>query len=163
MKFGLIIAYRYIILLTILFGCGVAETTDYTQPNYSAGLYLPHGFEAVAVIDSLEGRAREIAVNDNGDVYVKISYPDERGGCAVLRDNDGDGKADQVERFGIYEKTDGGGYQTAMRIHDGYLYFSSNLEVYRHRLTPGKMEAVLPQDMCKHKSWVKVVTEGAAV
>ena len=43
----------------------------------NGGLLLPQDFEAVVVVDSLGG-ARHIAVNDNGDIYVKLraSYPD---------------------------------------------------------------------------------------
>lgn len=139
MKFGKITTYASLFWLILLSRCGIPEGTDFTVPNQSQGLFLPHGFKATVVIDSLKERAREIAVNDNGDVYVKLRSPSEQGGCAVLRDSDGDGRADVIEKFGIYEKTDGGGYQTAMRVNNGYLYFSTNLEVYRYKLTPGKM------------------------
>jgi glucose/arabinose dehydrogenase/mono/diheme cytochrome c family protein len=103
----------------------------------NGGLYLPSGFEAVVVVDSLPGRARHIAVRDNGDIYVKsrFSTPDARN--AALRDTNGDGKADMIETFGQYEKERH--YGTAMRIHDDYLYFSSELVVYRQKLTPGKL------------------------
>ena len=37
----------------------------------NGGLFLPDGFEAVVVVDSLPGRARHLAVNENGDIYVK--------------------------------------------------------------------------------------------
>jgi hypothetical protein len=41
----------------------------------NGGLILPDGFEAVVVVDSLPGRARHLAVNENGDIYVKaVSY-----------------------------------------------------------------------------------------
>ncbi|MEJ7682382.1 MAG: hypothetical protein WKG06_31930 [Segetibacter sp.] len=39
----------------------------------NGGLYLPTGFEAVVVADSI-GPARHIAVNDNGDIYVKLRF-----------------------------------------------------------------------------------------
>lgn len=103
----------------------------------NGGLMLPGNFEAVVVVDSLGG-ARHIAVNDNGDIYVKLraAYPD--GGNVALRDENNDGKADVIKKFGIY--TDSGSYGTAMRIHNGYLYFSSASTVYRCKLTPGKLE-----------------------
>lgn len=102
----------------------------------NGGLLLPDGFEAVVVVDSLEGRARHLAVNENGDVYVKALLPKVPGNIA-LRDTTGDGKADIVEYFGDYKGD--GRYGTAMRIHNGYLYFSSQLVVYRMKLTPGKL------------------------
>jgi glucose/arabinose dehydrogenase len=102
----------------------------------NGGLFLPENFEAVVVVDSLKGRARQIAVNDNGDIYVKSRYGKESGNSA-LRDTNHDGKADIIESFGDYKST--GEYGTAMRIQNGYLYFSSELVVYRHKLTPGKL------------------------
>jgi len=37
----------------------------------NGGLTFPDGFEAVVVVDSL-GPARHLAVNNNGDIYVKL-------------------------------------------------------------------------------------------
>ncbi|HEX8038094.1 MAG TPA: cytochrome C, partial [Chryseosolibacter sp.] len=84
----------------------------------NGGLFLPDGFEAVVVVDSLKGRARHIAVNDNGDIYVKARFPAE-GGNIALRDTTGDGKADIIQPFGDYKRD--GSYGTAMRIYNGYL------------------------------------------
>ena len=115
----------------------------------NGGLLLPGGFEAVVVVDSLPGKARHLAVNDNGDIYVKLMHTVKERGNAALRDDDGDGKADIIEFFGKY---DDWGYGTAMRIHNGYLYFSSELVVYRiklqqRRLLPDeKMEVILTDD-----------------
>jgi len=103
----------------------------------NGGLVLPGNFEAVVVVDSLPGRARHIAVNSNGDIYVKLRFPDSIGGNAALRDTNRDGRADIIEKFGNYN--DKGSYGTAMRIHNGYLYFSSELNVFRYKLTPGKL------------------------
>ena len=102
------------------------------------GLFLPDGFQALVVVDSLNGQARHIAVNSNGDIYVKARNHRLNGGYGniALRDTNGDGKADIIAPFGKY---DGHTYGTAMRIHDGYLYFSSELIVYRMRLKPGQL------------------------
>lgn len=102
----------------------------------NGGLFLPDGFEAVVVVDSLKGRARHIAVNDNGDIYVKARFPRE-GGNIALRDTTGDGKADIVVQFGDYRAD--GTYGTGMRIYNGYLYYSSQLVVYRSKLKPGQL------------------------
>jgi hypothetical protein len=56
------------------------------------------------VADSI-GRARHIAVNDNGDIYVKLTFNDAmngRGGTVGLRDTNYDGKADTTAYFGDY-------------------------------------------------------------
>ena len=103
----------------------------------NGGLFLPGGFKAVVVVDSLNGRARHLAVNSNGDVYVKLRFPDSSGGNAALRDIDNDGKADIIKTFGDYE--DKNQYATSMRIHEGYLWFSSVTKIFRQKLTPEKL------------------------
>src|SRR5690349_14239610 len=61
------------------------------------GLFLPAGFEAVVVADSV-GSARHLAVNDNGDIYVKLRFiKDDKGGNVALRDTNQDGKADIIQ------------------------------------------------------------------
>jgi glucose/arabinose dehydrogenase/mono/diheme cytochrome c family protein len=100
----------------------------------NGGLVLPGGFSALVVTDSIDGGARHLAISEWGDIYVKLRIAN-RGGNAALRDTDGDGRADILEKFGQYPER--GNYGTAMRIHDGYLYFSSQLVVYRFRLDSG--------------------------
>lgn len=99
----------------------------------NGGLFLPDGFEALVVVDSLKGRARHLAVRDNGDIYVKLRFPDSVGGNAALRDTDNDGKADIIKTFDDY--LDRSSYGTAMRIHNDYLYFSSVTRIFRQKLT----------------------------
>jgi glucose/arabinose dehydrogenase len=114
----------------------------------NGGLVLPGNFEAVVVADST-GSARHIAVNDNGDIYVKLRSPRPKG-ILALRDEDNDGKAETREVFGNYKDT--GDYGTAMRLHKGYMYFSTAGEVYRIKLTPGalvpdgKVELIVKDD-----------------
>ncbi|MGC1241812.1 MAG: c-type cytochrome [Chryseosolibacter sp.] len=138
------------VMLLMVSGCKPsAEMPVADQDN--GGLHLPQGFQALVVTDSI-GPARHLAVNDNGDIYVKhISSDKERGGNVALRDTTGDGKADVIARFGGLEDKRTS-YGTGMTIHDGYLYFSSALNVYRNKLTPGKLipesqtEVVLADD-----------------
>ncbi len=132
----------YIIAVCILFS--IISFTAFQNNKHvpavgsrNGGLILPGGFEAIVVVDSLEGRARHLAVNSNGDIYVKLRFPDSIGGNVALRDTDKDGRADIIQKFGNYD--DKGSYGTAMRIHNGYLYFSSELNVFRYKLTPGKL------------------------
>ena len=123
----------------------------------NGGLFLPADFEAVVVADSV-GPARHIAVNDNGDIYVKLRYSKPgMGGNLALRDSTGDGKIDIIRRFGDYNNQ--GSLSNAMRIHNGYLYFASELVIYRIKLTPGKlvpegkMEVVLTDDHPHGSHW----------
>jgi glucose/arabinose dehydrogenase/mono/diheme cytochrome c family protein len=102
-------------------------------------LAVPDGFEVVVVADSV-GKARHLAVKDNGDVYVKLRFAKPEGENVALRDTDGDGKADIISLWGNY----GGesNYGTGMRIHKGYIYVSTAGEVYRHKLS----EELLPSE-----------------
>jgi glucose/arabinose dehydrogenase/mono/diheme cytochrome c family protein len=99
-------------------------------------LAVPDGFEVTVVADSV-GRARHLAINDNGDIYVKLRGVTPEGGNAVLRDTTGDGKADIIKYFGTYK--DPGNYGTAMRIYNGYIYFTTTGTVYRNKLVAGEM------------------------
>jgi glucose/arabinose dehydrogenase len=116
----------------------------------NGGLILPDGFKATVVADSLPGAARHLAVNSNGNIYVKLRFPDAIGGNILLRDNNGDGKADMIKKFGNYD--DKGSYGTGMRIHKGYLYFSSEINVYRVKLDPNKLIPNGPLELIVHDS-----------
>lgn len=105
----------------------------------NAGLILPGGFAAVSVIDSI-GRARHLAVNSNGDIYVKLTFNETmrgKGGTVALRDENGDGKADILAYFGANK--DEGGLPAGMSIYDGYLYTSTVKYVIRNKLVPGQL------------------------
>ena len=102
----------------------------------NGGLFLPGGFEAVVVVDSI-GSARHLAVNSNGDIYIKMRHADERGENIAMRDTDNDGKADIIKRFGVFDKD--GHYATEMRIYNDYLYYSTASKVIRQKLTPGEL------------------------
>lgn len=99
------------------------------------GIKLPAGFKAVVVAEKL-GRARHVVVNANGDLYVKLERLRSGKGIVRLRDTDKDGRADDSSLFGNY-----GG--TGIAIKNGYLYASSNSEVFRYKLNE-KNEVVNP-------------------
>ena len=125
----------YFLLMTGLVQCKSPALPPHDPVN--GGLELPGDFEAVVVIDSLDGAARHLVVNSNGDIYVKLRFPSPLGGNAALRDTDNDGKADVIKFFDDY--LDRSSYGTSMRIHNGYLYFSSVTRVFRQKLTPGQL------------------------
>lgn len=126
-----------LVLSILLTNC--TNKQAFVIPNTDAdngGLYLPDGFGALVVADSV-GPTRHLAVNANGDIYAKLRITTGNLGNVALRDTDNDGKADISQRFGDYPND--GSFATEMRIHDGYLYFSSELVVYRQKLTPTKL------------------------
>ena len=59
----------------------------------------------------------------------QIVPQDSEGGVAALRDTNGDGRADLIERFGR------GDVDTGLAIHDDTIYFSSAVAVYALPLT----------------------------
>lgn len=103
------------------------------------GLFLPENFKSVVVVDSMEETVRHMAVTGEGLVYAKLRNAGDGGSIAVLKDNNNDGLADVVEKFGGYGGREKWSYATAMRIYNGYLYHSSDLVVYRYKLKPGTM------------------------
>lgn len=161
--------YQRIVALLFLVLAGIQCTQQKGLPAGdpdNGGLTLPDGFEAVVVIDSIPGKARHLAIRDNGDVFVKLRKSTEEGGCAVLRDKNNDGKADLVEYFGKYQEVESWSLQTGIRFYEDYIYFSSDLDVYRMKLprfgmTPkGEMELVLHDDHehGKHEHIAKPIT-----
>jgi len=147
----------FLFLLTVsAIQCNVRTELPKGDPG-NGGLFLPDNFEAVVVTDSI-GPARHIAVNDNGDIYVKLSHSKKgEGGNVALRDINKDGKADSIVYFGEYDNK--GSLSNCMRIHNGYLYFASELVIYRNQLTPGKlipeskMEVVFTDDHKHGRHW----------
>ncbi len=100
---------------------------------------LPPGFVATIFHPGL-GPTRHVAIRDNGDVYVAREYRLDMpmfgqeagyGALLALRDTDGDGVADIVKEFGPRTVT------TEVVIHEGWLYFGTELAVYRIELDDG--------------------------
>ena len=90
------------------------------------GIRLPPGFRATVFAD-VEGYGRHMAMRDDGTLYYALTVRLGRGsnmGVVALRDTDGDGAADVMQRFA----TEIPG--TALQFHDGYLYFGSKTAVY---------------------------------
>lgn len=153
--------YKYLVLLLLIFASckneqklnsdevmkperaneNVTNSENNNSPSLQAntvngGLFLPDDFRALVVVDSI-GPSRHLAVRDNGDIYVKLRTDKGTLGNMALRDTNNDGKADIKELFGGYPND--GTFATEMRIHKGYLYFSSELRVYRQKLSPSKL------------------------
>ena len=118
------------------------KTIMLPPPKPDVTLTLPAGFTATVFADGL-GKARHIATTANGYVYVKLDG--NRNGKTIVRlkDNNGDGIADQEVDFGNFKGT-------GIGVKDGYLYASSDTEVYRFKLNadgvvenPAKPELII--------------------
>lgn len=139
MKTFLSSLFRFLYLfvaMASIFSCGSPGGTEapsayFTADEDNAGLQLAPGMKAYVVAENL-GRGRHLAVNANGDIYMNLREPHEKGGIVALRDTDGDGRADQVDYFGDF-----GG--TGMAFNNGYLYASNDSTVFRFSFSSGNL------------------------
>lgn len=92
----------------------------------NAGLTLPAGFSALIAADNT-GQARHIAVTKEGDIYVKLAQARDGKSILFLQNANKDGKMEKQTGFADY-----GG--TGMYLKNGYLYASSDEEVFRYKL-----------------------------
>jgi len=123
-----------LVLLLTAIGFGIFSFTNISNPgkikqghnhgNDNSGLTLPDGFSASIVANHL-GQVRHIAVTKEGDIYAKLGRTKDGKGILFLKNRNGN--LEEQNGFGDY-----GG--TGMRIHDGYLYASSNTDVFRYKL-----------------------------
>ena len=108
----------------------LASTSTFAQkikPDAdNAGLTLPAGFAALKVAENV-GRTRHITVNKQGAIYAKLERLDNGKGIAVLKDTDGDGRAETKTTFASY-------IGTGIAIKGNYLYAASNKEVFKYAL-----------------------------
>ena len=93
----------------------------------NGGITLPNGFCATVFADSLAG-PRHITVAPNGDVFVAL----QSGGIMALRDRNGDGVADERNKFGDFHASE-------VALFDGYLYTENGSDILRFKLAPGSL------------------------
>src|ERR1700761_579990 len=79
------------------------------------------------VVAETGARARHLTVTPQGDILVKLARPTKDGKAILVLHQESDGKAKIIDGFANY-----GG--TGIYIKDGYLYASSNEEVFRYKL-----------------------------
>jgi glucose/arabinose dehydrogenase/cytochrome c5 len=122
-----------------------ARSAEAKCPQPDSGITLPTGFCATVFADKI-GHARQMAVAADGTVFVNtwsgVYYnddtPPEGGFLVALKDTDGDGKADEVERFGptFAEGAHGG---TGIYIHKDGLYAEESDKIVRYQLKDGEV------------------------
>jgi len=114
-----------------------------TCPGDNGGLSLAPGFCATIFADNV-GHARHMTVGADGTVYVNtwsglyygFDKPPDGGFLLALKDADGDGKAESIQRFGdgVAQKATGG---TGIALYNGAIYAEQNDYVLRFALTDG--------------------------
>ena len=113
-KFFKIIKFFFGITLLLIYSC--------QNNNYNTIINLPDGFVSTVYVDSIAESVRHMAVKKNGDLYVKFRRQSDDGILAAVRDNNHDGYADSIVKFGQYHNPQRGSYSTGSRIYKGYLY-----------------------------------------
>jgi glucose/arabinose dehydrogenase len=124
----------------LIFATSVSRASDHTDPVFSdtskvmkltpsksdVTLTLPAGFKATVFADGL-GKARHITVTSSGYVYVKLASSKKGNTIVRLKDTNGDGVADEEIDFGSFKGT-------GIKVKNGWLYASSDEEVYRFKM-----------------------------
>ncbi|MGN6803062.1 MAG: PQQ-dependent sugar dehydrogenase [Ginsengibacter sp.] len=116
-------------------------TEKKSAPLPKADLKLSEGFSVTIIADSL-GPLRHMAINNNGDIYVTLSFLKDGNGIYFLSDTDHNGTIDIKTGFAHYPGT-------GIRIKNGYLYSASNSAVYRYKLNDkGEVDtSVAPEEI----------------
>jgi hypothetical protein len=115
--------------LSLLFtACSSDKTktaqTDSTATDSGANLTLPAGFSAAVIAHDL-GSVRHIAITPQGGIYVK--HKSAGGNAGILYLTEANGAATVKTSFGTFDGT-------GIYVKNGYLYASSDEEVFRFKL-----------------------------
>ena len=121
----------------------------------NAGLTLPSGFNASIIADNL-GAVRHITVTPQNEIYAKLKGLEHGKGILLLHQN-GD-KAEVKSSFGSF-----GG--TGIAVKNGYLFASSDQEVFRFKLNaqnevidPNKPETIVTGLLNRGEHEAKAIT-----
>ncbi|MGF7169356.1 glucose/arabinose dehydrogenase/cytochrome c553 [Sphingobium xanthum] len=141
---GAVALFGGAIAITQPFGGTARAQDDATCANDETGLSLPPGFCATIFADNI-GHARHMVVGADGTLYVNtwmsryFRTPAPAGGFIVaLRDTNGDGKADQADRFGTTPREDGTGGGTGIAIWKDGLFVQVDDKIVRYAMKAGQ-------------------------
>ena len=109
-------------------------------PGDNGGITLPAGFCATIFADNI-GHVRHMVMAPDGVLYVNTwsgryyhyDKPPDGGFLVALKDADGTGRADSIQRFGdgVAQGSAGG---TGIALYDGSLYAEQNDKIIRYGL-----------------------------
>lgn len=106
----------------------ISKVVKHQELKPDVSLTLPAGFSASIFADGL-GKARHITVTSTGYVYVKLASNKNGNTIVRLKDKNADGLSDEEIDFGTFKGT-------GIKEKNGYLYASSDVEVFRYKLNP---------------------------
>lgn len=119
------------------------QASAVTCPGDNGGLSLAPGFCASVFADNI-GHARHLAVAPDGTVYANTwsgryydnAAPPKGGFVVAMKDTNGDGKADAIERFGATPDKGGAG-GTGIALYNNAVYVEESGKIVRYPLAPG--------------------------
>jgi glucose/arabinose dehydrogenase len=100
------------------------KTEPKNAPSDAVQITLPEGFKSTVIADDL-GPARHLVVTPEHDIYIHLASA--KNGKGILELHESGDKTELKNSFANY-----GG--TGIAIKNGYLYASSNTEVFRYKL-----------------------------
>ncbi|MDB5135371.1 MAG: sorbosone dehydrogenase [Mucilaginibacter sp.] len=131
-----------------------SKLNHYNAPADNASLTLQPGFSASVIAENL-GAARHLFVTPQGEIYVKLQGAKDGKGILLL--HQANGKAEVKATFG-----NGG---TGIYVKNGYLYASTDEEVYRYKLNAqnevvntNKPELIVTGLLSRHEHEAKAIT-----
>lgn len=125
------------LLIGLSYSLGCSSAVRPSCLGEALAFRLPPGFCASTFAEGVKF-GRHMTVAEDGRVFVVVNRLDENasatshGSIVSLRDSDGDGRADQRERFGSI-------YGSEIKWRSPHLYVSSPLRVARFELAPGEL------------------------
>lgn len=132
-----------LLLLSALGALVVRRSQSAPCGDRAASLSLPSGFCATIFADTV-GAARHVAVAPNGDVFIALNGTDAvtqigrlrpdraQPGVVVLRDTNGDGRADRQARLAVP------GAATGIAVSGRFLLLATRNAVLRYAIDPSQ-------------------------
>ncbi len=115
------------IIAAVALSAGLGVDARAQGAKVDPAIEVPDGFRAEIFAENLGTWLRHIVVRENGDVYVAVWRRSAPPGVVALRDEDGDGDTDIVERFGDVRGS-------GLALRGDWLYFGEDDRVLRWRL-----------------------------
>ena len=135
MRLSLVLALS---ALGLLSAPSAAQTPPAVCAPDHAGLKLPHGFCVTLFADSLAA-PRQMDVAPNGDLFVGLNgvrgtptITARPGGLLVLRDANGDGRAERTAKFGDFRAT-------TVKLQGNQVFTETSTAILRYTWNPAGM------------------------
>lgn len=132
------------------------DSTAAVTDTLGAGLTLPAGFSATVIAKDL-GVTRHITISPQGGIYLKLNSAKGSKDAGILYLTENNGTASVKSKFGDFSGT-------GIYLKNGYLYASSDEEVFRYKVNannevidPAKPEKVVTGLLSRNEHEAKAI------